>query len=40
MRIELYKTKQKSMSKTECNNYCNQKLKKEYPWLKEVDKFA
>lgn len=40
MRIELYKTKQKSMSRTECNNYCNQKLKKEYPWLKEVDKFA
>lgn len=40
MRIELYKTEQKSMSKTECNNYCNQKLKKEYPWLKEVDKFA
>ena len=40
MRIELYKTEQKSMSKTECNNYCNQILKKEYPWLKEVDKFA
>jgi len=40
MRIESHKTKQKSMSKTECNNYCNQKLKKEYPWLKEVDKFA
>jgi len=40
MRIELYKIEQKTMSKTECNNYCNQKLKKEHPWLKEVDKFA
>ena len=39
-RIELYKTEQKSVSKTDCNNYCNRELKKEYPWLKEVDKFA
>ena len=23
-----------------CNNYCNRQLKKEYEWLKEVDKFA
>lgn len=40
MRINLYKTEQKAMSKIDCNNYCNRKLKKEYPWLKEVDKFA
>ena len=41
-KIELYKTEQKSLSKTDCNNYCNQVLKKqeEYKWLKEVDKFA
>lgn len=29
-----------SMNKTSCNNYVNQVLKKEYEWLKEVDKFA
>ena len=28
------------MNKTSCNNYCNQVLKKEHEWLKEVDKFA
>ncbi len=28
------------MSKIDCNNYVNQVLKKEYIWLKEVDKFA
>lgn len=39
-RIELYKAEQKSLLKTDCNNYCNRELKKEYPWLKEVDKFA
>ena len=39
-KIDLYKNKQKSMSKTDCNNYCNRILKKEYEWLKEVDKFA
>jgi len=41
-KIELYKNEQKSLSKTDCNNYCNQFLKKqeEYIWLKEVDKFA
>lgn len=39
-KIELYKTEQKSLSKTDCNNYCNRELKKEYPWLKEIDKFA
>ena len=30
----------KSVSKTDCNNYCNRELKKVYSWLKEVDKFA
>lgn len=39
-KINLYKTEQKSISKTDCNNYCNRELKKKYPWLKEVDKFA
>ena len=39
-RIELYKSENKSMNKTECNNYCNRELKKQYPWLKEADKFA
>ena len=39
-KINLYKTEQKSISKTDCNNYCNRELKKEYTWLKEVDKFA
>ena len=39
-KINLYKIEQKSISKTDCNNYCNRELKKEYPWLKEVDKFA
>ena len=34
------KRKKKSVSKTDCNNYCNRQLKKEYEWLKEVDKFA
>lgn len=39
-KIDLYKNEEKSMSKTDCNNYCNRELKKEYLWLKEVDKFA
>ena len=32
--------RKKSVSKTDCNNYCNRELKKDYEWLKEVDKFA
>lgn len=24
----------------DCNNICNREFKKEYPWLKEIDKFA
>ncbi len=39
-RKQLYETKKKSMSKIDCNNYVNRILKKEYKWLKEVDKFA
>ena len=39
-RKEIYKTKKKTMSKIDCNNYVNRVLKKEYEWLKEVDKFA
>lgn len=39
-RKELYEIQKKSMSKIDCNNYVNQVLKKEYSWLKEVDKFA
>lgn len=32
--------RKKSTSRTDCNNYCNRKLKAEYEWLREVDKFA
>jgi putative transposase len=39
-KIDLYKTENKSLSKIDCNNSCNRELKKEYLWLKEVDKFA
>nr|DAR20186.1 MAG TPA: endonuclease [Caudoviricetes sp.] len=39
-RKEVYETKKDSMSKIDCNNYVNRILKKEYEWLKEVDKFA
>lgn len=39
-RKEGYEKENKSFSKTDCNNYCNRELKKEYGWLKEVDKFA
>ena len=39
-RKALYETEKKSMSKFDCNTYCTQVLKKEYVWLKEVDKFA
>ena len=36
----MYEKEKKSVSKTDCNNYCNRELKKEHEWLKEVDKFA
>ena len=39
-RKEVYEEREKTVSKTDCNNYCNRQLKKEYEWLKEVDKFA
>ena len=39
-RKEVYEQEKKSVSKTDCNNYCNRELKKQYEWLKEVDKFA
>ena len=39
-RKKLYESKKESMNKIACNNYVNQILKKEYEWLKEVDKFA
>ena len=39
-RKEVYEKEKKSVSKTDCNNYCNRELKKDYEWLKEIDKFA
>ena len=39
-REEIYEKEKKSVSKTDCNNYCNRELKKDYEWLKEIDKFA
>ena len=35
---ERYKNGEKHLSYIDMNNYCNQILKKEYEWLKEVDK--
>ena len=39
-RDNLYKENKERISKIDCNNYVNRVLKKEYEWLKEVDKFA
>ena len=39
MKIELYKTEQKSLSYNQCSDLLTE-LKKEKEWLKEVDKFA
>ena len=40
-RKEIYEKEKKSVSKTDCNNYCNRELKKDYEWLlKAIDKFA
>ena len=39
-RKSTYEKEKKSISKTDCNNYCNRELKKVYSWLKEIDKFA
>ncbi|MDE5768340.1 MAG: IS200/IS605 family element transposase accessory protein TnpB [Oscillospiraceae bacterium] len=35
-----YETEKICMNKTACNNYCNQVLKPQYEWLRDVDKFA
>ncbi|MGF0147603.1 IS200/IS605 family element RNA-guided endonuclease TnpB [Lachnospiraceae bacterium SGI.054] len=34
------KQRKKQISKFDCNNYINRELKKQYEWLKEVDKYA
>ena len=39
-RKERYEKEKRYVSKTDCNNYCNRELKKEYEWLRDVDKFA
>lgn len=39
-RKDKYEREKKTVSKTDCNNYCNRELKKMYEWLKEADKFA
>ena len=39
-KIKLYEDKQVSLTKIDCNNHLNRELKKEFVWLKEVDKFA
>lgn len=39
-KIDKYKNENISLSRIDCNNYKNRVLKKEYEWLKEVDKFA
>ena len=39
-RKEAYEKEKKTVSKTDCNNFCNRELKKKYEWLKEVDKFS
>ena len=35
-----YEQEKKTVSRTDCNNYCNRELKKMYEWLKDADKFA
>lgn len=40
LKISKYKEENISMSKIDLNNYCNRQLKKEYEWLKEVDKWS
>lgn len=40
LKINKYKNENISMSKIDLNNYCNRKLKSEYEWLKEVDKWS
>ena len=40
LKINKYKNEKISMSKFDLNNYCNKELKKQYEWLKEVDKWS
>lgn len=39
-RKNLYESEKRSISRTDCNNWCNRELKVEFEWLREVDKFA
>ncbi|MCR1898860.1 IS200/IS605 family element RNA-guided endonuclease TnpB [Irregularibacter muris] len=39
-KVKLYEEKKETLSKIDCNNHLNRELKKEFIWLKEVDKFA
>ncbi len=39
-RKEAYEKEKKSVSRIDCNNYCNRELKQVYDWLRKVDKFA
>lgn len=39
-KIQKYKEEHISLGKFDLNNYCNRQLKKQYEWLKEVDKWA
>ena len=40
LKKEKYENGSIKMSKFDCNNYCNQVMKKEYEWLNEVDSIA
>ena len=37
---DLYEKEKKTIGKFDCNNYCNQILKSQYPWLREADSHA
>ena len=39
-RQNMYENDNISLSRIDCNNYCNQVLKNEFLWLRSVDKFA
>ena len=39
-RKTLYESEGVSLSRTDCNNWCNRELKAQHEWLREVDKFA
>ena len=40
LQLERYEKGEPYLSKTKANNHCNQVLKDEYPFLREVDKYA